>query len=106
MNKNSAEALVYNKDILASPFVCKAIELGQLVTEKNAAYGDSFARSGRIMKELYPQGVPVEKLDDALAIVRVLDKLFRIATAKDAFGESPWNDVAGYAILSSVRDSE
>lgn len=34
-----------------------------------------------------------------LAIVRVFDKMMRIATDKDAFGEDPWRDIAGYAIL-------
>jgi hypothetical protein len=36
---------------------------------------------------------------DLGAMIRILDKFFRIATKKDAFGESPWTDVAGYAIL-------
>ena len=31
-----------------------------------------------------------------LAITRVVDKLFRIANRKDAFGENPWQDIAGY----------
>jgi len=39
-----------------------------------------------------------------LAITRVLDKLFRLATRKDAFGESPWNDICGYAILGIASD--
>jgi len=56
------------------------------------------------MRILYPNGVAPDQLDDALAIVRVMDKLFRIATSKNAFGENPWRDIAGYAILSVGRD--
>ena len=77
--------------------------IGALVTEKQAAYGDSFGKSGEVLRLLYPEGISPEKLDDALTVVRVVDKLFRIATARDAFGESPWRDVAGYSLLSIER---
>lgn len=77
--------------------------IGELVTEKQAAYGDSFGKSGAMMRILYPDGIPHEKMDDALTVVRVLDKLFRIATDRDALGESPWRDVAGYALLAVRR---
>lgn len=80
--------------------------IGQLVTEKQAAYGDSFGKSGQVLRLLYPDGISPEKLDDALTIVRVVDKLFRIATARDAFGESPWRDIAGYALLSVKRQED
>lgn len=83
-----------------------ARDIGALVDTKNAAYGDSFRRSGRLMRELYPGGIGPDQLDDALSIVRVIDKLFRIATDKDAFGEDPWRDIAGYAILSVARNEE
>ena len=78
-------------------------DIGRLVAEKQKAYGDSFNRSGAVMRSLYPEGIPLEKLDDALAVVRVVDKLFRIATDRDALGESPWRDIAGYALLSVDR---
>lgn len=77
-----------------------AESIASTVAEKNAAYGDSFARSGEIMAILYPDGVSVAQLPDALAVVRVIDKLFRIATDRDALGESPWRDIAGYALLA------
>lgn len=51
--------------------------LGRLVEGKQAVYGDSFGKSGAIMRILYPAGVAVEQLDDALTVVRILDKLFR-----------------------------
>lgn len=78
--------------------------IGALVEEKQAAYGDSFGKSGEVLRLLYPNGIAPAQLDDALTVVRVVDKLFRIATKKDAFGESPWRDIAGYAILSIRRD--
>lgn len=78
-------------------------QIGTLVASKQAAYGDSFGKSGQVLRILYPDGIPPEKLDDALTIVRVVDKLFRIATARDALGEDPWKDIAGYALLSVAR---
>lgn len=80
-----------------------ATRIGSLVQAKQAAYGDSFGKSGLIMNILYPNGVPTAKLDDALTVVRIIDKLFRIATDRDALGESPWQDIAGYALLALER---
>ena len=78
--------------------VCK------LVQEKNKAYGDSFGRASKILEVLYPDGIKPEQYSDALAITRVLDKLFRLANKKDAFGESPWRDICGYAVLGVAND--
>jgi hypothetical protein len=74
-------------------------EIGELVERKNAAYGDSFARSGGVLRILYPDGVSPDRYDEMLAVVRILDKLFRVANEPDAFGESPFGDIAGYGIL-------
>ena len=79
-------------------------QIGALVDEKNKVYGDSFHESGKIIEILYPYGIQVNQYKDFLTVIRVVDKLFRIATARDAFGESPWKDVAGYALLAS-KDS-
>jgi hypothetical protein len=78
--------------------------IGRLVTDKQLAYGDSFGRSGEVMRVLYPNGISREQMDDALTVVRVVDKLFRVSNIKDAFGESPWGDIVGYGILSVERD--
>lgn len=80
--------------------------IGALVSEKNVAYGDSFGLAGKVLAILYPDGVQPEQYRDMLTVVRVVDKLFRIATKKDAFGESPWRDVAGYGILGFLADEK
>ena len=54
-------------------------EIGQLVEKKNQAYGDAAAKTAGILGILYPNGIPVDKYPDALLVVRVLDKLCRIA---------------------------
>lgn len=83
-----------------------AIEIAKVVKEKNIAYGDSFVKSGEILNILYPDGVKPEQYGDMLAIVRVIDKMFRIATDKNAFGESPWKDINGYSLLAIYRDTD
>lgn len=85
-------------------FAERGRELGELVEEKNAAYGDAGLVVAQCMKALYPNGIPTDKIDNALYTVRVLDKLCRIANRKDAFGENPWKDIGGYGILVSVND--
>lgn len=74
-------------------------EIGKLITTKQKAYGDSFHKSSEVMKQLYPNGIPVSNYVDVLAIVRIIDKLFRLATDPNWGGESPWGDIAGYSLL-------
>lgn len=79
-------------------------EIGTLVDEKQIAYGNSFGKSEEILKILYPNGVTIDQYTDMLCLVRIIDKLFRIATQKDAFDESPYNDIAGYSLLGVMKD--
>lgn len=76
-----------------------AASIGALVAAKNAAYGDSFHECAEFLCLLYPQGVHPGQYQNLLAIVRVWDKLKRIATNQDPYGENPWQDIAGYSIL-------
>lgn len=85
-------------------YVDIAKSIGELTTEKNEAYGDSFGQACDVLKVLYPDGVKPNQYKDMLAVVRVIDKLFRIANKKEAFGESPWRDICGYALLGIAND--
>ena len=80
--------------------------VGTLVSQKNEAYGDAFSQAGDVIRILYPNGVKPEQYVDLLVTVRIVDKLFRIANKKDAFGESPWQDIAGYGILMTAYDTK
>jgi hypothetical protein len=75
-------------------------KIGAIVDQKNEAYGDSFAKCPQYLKILYPDGIKPDQYQDALALIRDFDKSMRIATNRDAMGENPWSDKAGYAILS------
>lgn len=87
-------------------YVAIATEVGKLIKEKQFAYGDSFSKSKQIINILYPDGISPDKYQDALTIIRIIDKLFRIANKKNAFGESPYKDIAGYALLGLANDLE
>ncbi|HPX82042.1 MAG TPA: hypothetical protein PLB95_09115 [Syntrophales bacterium] len=78
-------------------------EIGSLVTLKQAAYGDSFGKAGEVLRIFYPNGISTEQYDDALCLTRIIDKLFRIATDRDALGEDPYRDIAGYCMLAIRR---
>ncbi len=78
--------------------------IGTLLTEKQACYGNAFEKTGDVLKILYPNGMQPYQYAELLALIRVLDKIFRISNLpedkKDLMGEEPWKDIAGYAILS------
>jgi hypothetical protein len=76
-----------------------AIFIANLVSQKNEAYGSSFSKSQQFLEILYPNGIAVSQYKDMLTIARIFDKLMRIANRKDAFGESPYGDILGYALL-------
>ena len=80
------------------------LELKELLIAKNASYGDAFYNSAKILSHLYPSGVPCSSYENMLCILRILDKLSRIATSNDKFDESPWEDIAGYALLQLYRE--
>ena len=83
-------------------------KIGALVADKQKQYGDAAGRAGSIMRVLYPDGIAAHQYDDALLVVRVLDKLSRIAQrgpdGRYRGGESPWEDLAGYGLLGWDKD--
>ena len=78
-------------------------KVGKLVQEKQEAYGDSFGRSGECLRQMFPYGIKVDQYDDVLTIVRILDKLFRIANNPNAFDENRYQDIVGYGMLGMNR---
>ena len=81
-----------------------ASNLATILSMKNDAYGNAFDKTTQILTLLYPHGIKVDQYKDIHVIVRMLDKLSRIARDNDPMGESPYMDIAGYAILSLARD--
>ena len=77
--------------------------VGDLVHDKQRAYGDSFGRSGECLRQMFPEGIDINQYDDLLTIARILDKLFRLANDPTAFDENPYRDIVGYALLGMNR---
>jgi hypothetical protein len=78
--------------------------VAEIVKKKNLAYGDSFGTSGAAWKILYPGGIKPEQYEEALLLARIWDKMKRLATNNDPFGESPFVDIAGYALCGLTLD--
>jgi arsenate reductase-like glutaredoxin family protein len=83
-------------------------EIGRMLANKNRKYGDSYARMAHVLPMFYPDGVPGDHLLDAVFILRIIDKLMRIASAQGDDEEDPVKDIAGYAVLRmrEMRNSE
>jgi hypothetical protein len=86
--------------------------IGQLVEEKNKAYGSAFDKAGDFLRVLYPDGIKPEQYKDMLCIVRVFDKLMRIATSYEGTEEKKvdaYSDLMGYGLLglrASLEEQE
>ena len=98
--------LLKQKQEKPSSFEKIANELATLLKEKNEAYGNAFDKTTQILTLLYPNGIKVDQFKDVHVIVRMLDKLSRIARDNDPMGESPYMDIAGYSILALARDDD
>jgi len=85
-------------------------QLADMLCEKRDAYGDNLKSTGEFLRILYPEGIPPSAYDELATVIRVMDKLFRIANkqAHDTVGdawkdkESPRWDVAGYGLAMVV----
>ena len=79
-----------------------ANDIGKLVETKNKAYGSAFDKAGDFLRVLYPDGIKPEQYKDMLCIVRVFDKLMRIATSYENTEEKKvdaYSDLMGYGLL-------
>lgn len=88
-----------------NPFQKIGYDMGTLVGEKNAAYGNSFAVFPQVMRIMFPDGVRPDQYEDLSNFFRQFDKWSRIFTKPRAFGENPRRDLLGYNILG-VYNSE
>jgi hypothetical protein len=76
-----------------------AKQIVKLLEEKEQAYGNAFDKTDQFLKLLYPEGVSVHQYSDMLFVVRIFDKMMRIANNKKAFNEEPFKDITGYGLL-------
>lgn len=91
-------------------FETLAADIGRMTDAKSEQYGDSAQRAEQIMRILYPNGIPLHAYRHQLLMVRTVDKLCRLANqgpdGEDKGGESPWRDIAGYALIGLKQASD
>ena len=97
-------AVVAPKSVLR--FTDQVDKVAMIVKQKNQAYGNSFGTAGKALRILYPDGIKPEQYDDALLITRIWDKIKRLSVDNDPFGESPYVDIAGYAICGATMKED
>lgn len=106
MQLNQQEELEFIQNT-APDYADLALSIGELLNQKQQAYGDAFGNMKEVFNILYPDGIHPHQYDDILTIARIMDKVFRVANLpqdkKDVMGEEPWKDIAGYALLSLAR---
>lgn len=90
---------------VSNPYEEVALEIAKLVSRKQKEYGDSFSFSYEVMNVLYPNGISLEQMKDALVVIRIIDKLFRIANGNMG-SEDAFSDIVGYGLLSVVRNKK
>ena len=77
-----------------------ARDVAGIVREKNRGYGSAFQKVSHILSILFPNGIPTSKYHDVAILIRVLDKICRIATANDKdVKKDAWLDIVGYGFL-------
>jgi hypothetical protein len=86
-----------------NPFTRIATDVAEILIQKQKAYGDSYGKSPEFLELLYPNGIQPKQYKDLLFVIRIFDKLMRIASDKEAFNEDPYLDINGYSLLHLVQ---
>lgn len=91
-------------------------EIGELVEQKQKAYGDSITKAFDLVKvfirdyrnEDGTYTIPESLLKHLLLQVRIIDKQNRIFSNpdQDLMGESPYSDIAGYSIIGTKESNK
>lgn len=70
------------------------------VRDKNKEYGNAFKKVSEVLSILFPSGITSDKYHDVALLIRVLDKICRIANTNDeGVKKDAWLDICGYALL-------
>lgn len=79
-------------------------EIKETLEFKNREYGDTPLKTQKILEVLYPSGIPTSAYQDVLLLVRILDKLCRIANGCGSIGKhDAYLDIAGYGVLGVMN---
>ena len=67
-------------------------DLAQILSIKDEAYGNAFDKTTQSLSLLYPNGIKVEQYKDLHVIIRMLDKISRIARGIPVGGDIEYAD--------------
>jgi hypothetical protein len=74
----------------------------QQLRDKNAKYGDAYAKTEAFLRLLRPNGCAPENYGSLIFEVRAFDKMMRAATDLAGDDEDPDLDLLGYAALKVI----
>lgn len=87
---------------MSKKFIRKALQIAKIVSEKNQQYGDAINDTQAFLELLFPRGIKCEQYKDIGTLVRIYDKLKRIANGNQG-NENAWDDIQGYALLANTN---
>ena len=77
---------------------------GKLLDSKQKQYGsEAIPAVEEMMKILFPQGIPLEKIGESVLISRILEKLCRITFGDGSGDEDAFADIQGYGMIGSTE---
>lgn len=79
--------------------------IGHIVDQKNKQYGNAINDTEDFLRLLYPCGIAPSDYKNIGILVRIFDKIKRIANGNKG-DENAYMDIAGYAILMSKIKEE
>jgi hypothetical protein len=95
----------YKEEIKVGKYETKAVKIGQLVDKKNEQYGDAINVTGQFLELLYPNGIPLSQYNNVGVLVRMWDKMKRIANG-NLGDEDAFKDLCGYALLMMLDEED
>lgn len=87
-------------------FIERGQKIGATVEAKSKQYAGTTEVAAGMMLCLFPEGIPTEKMGSALLLVRICDKMGRIAQGDGTGDEDAWGDIAGYGLIGQKHNED
>ncbi len=80
-------------------------EIVSSIQSQNSETGNCFVKTPNVLRALFPNGIPAGREAEAMALGRIIDKMFRIANNSDnTKAGNLWCELSAYA-LNAVKAS-
>jgi len=81
-----------------------AKQIVETVKVSNKETGNCFTETTKVIKLLFPNGIPSGKEQEAAALLRIIDKMFKIVNNPGSNTLKDWQGLSAYA-LNAVKSS-